>query len=207
MIMRVHDLLEIDAQAFIEGSAPTPAWVVESLQSAPFVVVRRAPVVQGLIAIGVRGEARGQRWAGTCAPNWVRSVVTPVELLSRVEVTLTRSIPPLQSLTQLACNETWSSLPHAWGPGGSVGFELASGRPTATPQSDLDLVIYADDRLGAEDAKRLHAAAQNLPSAVDVRVETPACGFSLAEYANQAPAPILLRTASGVMLGTDPWAP
>jgi phosphoribosyl-dephospho-CoA transferase len=115
------------------------------------------------------------------------------------------AIPALRSLALLAGHPTWSALPHTWGPGGSVGFELAAGRPTASPQSDLDLVIYADERLTVEEAKRLHTAAQNLPSAVDVRVETPVCGFSLTEYANQAPAPILLRKTSGVMLGADPW--
>lgn len=208
MIMRIHDLLEIDARAFIEASPSAPDWVVESLHAAPFVVVRRAPEVQGLVAVGVRGEARSQRWAGACVPSWIRSVLTPVELMSRVRSALTRAptIPALRSLTLLADNPTWSSLPHTWGPGGSVGFELATGRPTARLQSDLDLVIYANARLCAEEARRLQAATQNLPSAVDVRVETPVCGFSLAEYASQAPAPILLRTTSGVMLGSDPWA-
>ena len=208
MIVRVHDLLEIDAQAFIEASPSAPGWVVESLHAAPFVVVRRAPQVPGLVAVGVRGEARNQRWAGACVPSWIRSVLTPVELMSRVRSALTRAptIPALRSLALLAGNPTWSSLPHTWGPGGGVGFELASGRPTASLQSDLDLVIYANARLSAEEARRLQAATQSLPSAVDVRVETPVCGFSLTEYASQAPAPILLRTTSGVMLASDPWA-
>ena len=234
MIMRVHDLLEIDAQAFIEASPSAPGWVVESLHAAPFVVVRRAPQVQGLVAVGVRGEARNQRWAGACVPSSIRSVLTPVELMSRAQLAVAiapsarqiladsgqpgrhpapvplqsrfDTVPALRSLTLLADNPTWSSLPHTWGPGGSVGFELATGRSTASLQSDLDLVIYANARLSAEEARRLQAATQNLPSAVDVRVETPVCGFSLTEYASQAPAPILLRTTSGVMLGSDPWA-
>jgi len=111
----------------------------------------------------------------------------------------------MRSLSLLAGNETWHGFPQAWGPGGSIGFELATGRDTATPHSDLDVVIYADERFSAVEAKRLHAATRFLPSMVDVLVETPVCGFALTEYATQAPAPILLRTASGVMLGADPW--
>jgi phosphoribosyl-dephospho-CoA transferase len=116
-----------------------------------------------------------------------------------------QAIPALRSLVLLANNQTWRAFPQAWGPGGSVGFELASGRDTATPQSDLDVVIYADQPLSADQARCLHAATQHLPSTVDVRVETPVCGFSLTEYATQTPAPILLRTTSGVLLGADPW--
>ena len=117
----------------------------------------------------------------------------------------TQAIPALRSLVSLASSETWQAFPQPWGPGGSVGFELATGRDTATPQSDLDVVIYADERLSAQEAKRLHAATQHLAAIVDVRVETPVCGFSLTEYASQTPAPILLRTASGALLGVDPW--
>ena len=116
-----------------------------------------------------------------------------------------QAIPALRSLAALASNQTWQAFPQPWGPGGSVGFELATGRDTATPQSDLDVVIYADERLSAQEARRLHAATQHLPAIVDVRVETPVCGFSLTEYASQTPAPILLRTASGALLGVDPW--
>jgi phosphoribosyl-dephospho-CoA transferase len=202
MIMRIHDLLEIDVQAFVEKNAAVPDWVVESLTAAPFVVVRRACVARGSIPVGVRGGARSQRWAGTCAPGWIRSVVTPIELKSRIIPT---TLPAFRSLTLLAASEAWSSFPQAWGPGGSVGFELATGHPTVSPQSDLDLVIYADDRLSVEEAQRLHVSTRNLPSAVDVRVETPVCGFSLTEYTTQAPSSILLRTPAGVMLGADPW--
>jgi phosphoribosyl-dephospho-CoA transferase len=102
--------------------------------------------------------------------------------------------------------DRWNALNFPWGPGGSVGFELATGHPVATPQSDLDIVIYAETRMTPVEARVLWESAQELPAAVDIRVETPACGFSLTEYANRAPAPILLRYASGTVLGADPWA-
>ena len=233
MSARIHDLLEVDTRALLEANVSAPLWVAESLSAAPFVVVRRGLISPEGVPIGVRGEGRGQRWAGTCDPGWIRAALTPAELLLRFRASLrntsgsepldrdaalrpwlarVEAIPALRSLALLASDETWSAFPHAWGPGGSVGFELASGRPTAGARSDLDLVIYAAERLGVADAKCLHAAMNSLtsaarrpPSAVDVRVETPFCGFSLTEYVTKAPTPILLRTVSGVMLGSDPW--
>ena len=238
MFARIHDLLEIDVERFLQAQVETPAeWVAGSLREAPFVVVRRGLVSteQG-ISIGVRGTRRNERWAGVCYPNIVRAMVTPQALLRRVVsagqiaslsqrgpahgVTPSASglmpsassatpsarsaaLPALRSLPLLA--ERWSELKSDWGPGGSVGFELATGCHVVSPQSDLDVVIYAQTPLGTAEARALLDCAQGLPAAVDVRVETPICGFSLAEYANRAPAPILLRFASGTAPGSDPW--
>jgi phosphoribosyl-dephospho-CoA transferase len=204
MSARIHDLLEIDAERFLQGQSSAPGWVAESLRDAPFVVVRRGPTEEGL-PIGVRGPQRNERWAGVCHPDIVRAIVTPQMLLSRV-VPATRSaaIPALCSLPCLA--ERWREFGTPWGPGGSVGFELATGRHVTTPQSDLDIVIYADTPMTASTAQTLRDCAQGLPAAVDIRVETRSCGFSLTEYASRSPAPILIRFASGTVLAADPWA-
>jgi phosphoribosyl-dephospho-CoA transferase len=123
-----------------------------------------------------------------------------------VPPTRTDTVPALRTLALLA--DRWKALDSPWGPGGSVGFELATGHPVATPQSDLDIVIYAAGRMTHDEARVLHESAQGLPAAVDIRVETPTCGFSLTEYANAAPlAPILLRFPYGTALGPDPWTP
>jgi phosphoribosyl-dephospho-CoA transferase len=82
---------------------------------------------------------------------------------------------------------------------------LATGLHIVTPQSDLDVVIYAHERMTVNEAGLLRDSTQGLPAPVDIRVETPICGFSLVEYANRAPTPILLRTESGALLGADPW--
>ena len=238
MFARIHDLLEIDVERFLQAQVEAPGWVAESLREAPFVVVRRGLVSteQG-ISIGVRGTRRSERWAGVCYPDIVRATVTPPELLRRVVSAgqfaplsqrghardvmpaesgatpsandLTPSarsaaIPALRSLPLLA--ERWSELKSDWGPGGSVGFELATGCHVVSPQSDLDVVIYAQTPLGTAEARVLLDCAQGLPAAVDIRVETPICGFSLTEYANRGAAPILLRFASGTAFGSDPWA-
>jgi phosphoribosyl-dephospho-CoA transferase len=115
------------------------------------------------------------------------------------------NIPALRSLRLLA--ERWADLDRPWGPGGSIGFELATDRHVARAESDLDVVIYADTPMEVAEARRLSDLTSNgFPTAVDVRVETPVCGFSLIEYATRSPSPILLRVVSAVVLGTDPWS-
>ena len=209
MFARIHDLLEIDVERFLQAQVEAPGWVAESLREAPFVVVRRGlgSMEQG-ISIGVRGMRRNERWGGVCQPGIVRTILTPQGLLRRVvsasQAARSATLPALRSLPLLT--ERWSELQSDWGPGGSVGFELATGCHVVSPQSDLDVVIYAQTPMGKAEARALLDCAQGLPAAVDIRVETPICGFSLAEFANRAPAPILLRFASGTALGSDPWA-
>jgi phosphoribosyl-dephospho-CoA transferase len=97
------------------------------------------------------------------------------------------------------------NLDRPWGPGGSVGFELATGNHVVKPEGDLDIVIYAERSMTANEARSLCHSTMDLPAAVDIRVETSISGFSLWEYASQSPAPILLRTSNEVILGSDPW--
>ena len=89
--------------------------------------------------------------------------------------------------------------------GGSLGFELASGKSTTTSGSDLDIIIYADEQFSRTVAQQLIAATNNLEVPVDIRIETPMCGFSLAEYAGSDAQKILLRTSAGPVLAHEPW--
>jgi phosphoribosyl-dephospho-CoA transferase len=203
-IIRTHDLLEIDAKHFISPQSSAPHWVKEELSESPFVVVRRGLATGQDVPIGVRGAQRNQRWAAFCHPKLLKSILTPSQLLSRtIPITRASVIPALRALISL--KDRWKDFVLPWGPGGSVGFELASGRHVVTPESDLDIVIYAERRMTAEEAKSLCDRAMNLPAVVDIRVETPVCGFSQSEFASRSPAAILLRAPSGIVLGRDPW--
>ena len=203
--VRTHDLLEIDAKQFIFSHTSAPQWVEENLPKIPFVVVRRGLATGQEIPIGVRGTERSQRWAAFCHPKLVKSILTPPQLLSRTIVTSRAdAIPALRALNLL--KGRWKDLIPPWGPGGSIGFELASGSHVAKPESDLDIVIYAERRMTADEAKSVCDRAMHLPAAVDIRVESPVCGFSLREFAGQSPAAILLRAPSGIVLGRDPWS-
>ena len=202
--VRTHDLLEIDAKQLISSQAFAPQWVKAELSQNPFVVVRRGRATGYEIPIGVRGTERNQRWAAFCHPKLVKRILTPSQLLSRaISTSPADVIPAFRALNLL--KERWIDLDHPWGPGGSVGFELASGTHVVKPESDLDIVIYAERSMTADEAKSLCDRAMNLPAVVDIRVETHVCGFSLWEFARQSPAGILVRTLSGIMLARDPW--
>jgi phosphoribosyl-dephospho-CoA transferase len=191
--MRIHDLLEIDVARFPQA---LPDWVQESLQRAPFVVVRRGNLTDDEIPVGIRGALRNERWATFCPRRLIKRVLTPEALLCRE---IPDHMPALRALRLL--KERWRCN---WGPGGSVGFELATGQAVVTPSSDLDAVIYASEPIDMSEARGLLDSTRSLPAAVDVRVETPRVGFSLAEYVRGEE--LLLRTPQGAVLGTNPWS-
>jgi phosphoribosyl-dephospho-CoA transferase len=203
--VQTHDLLEIDANQLIAAQAAAPQWVKESLRKSPFVVVRRDRTTGEQIPVGVRGAERNQRWATFCHSKFVKSILAPPQLLRRtVPISRANVIAAFRAFTIL--KDRWRDFNRPWGPGGSVGFELATNTHVAKPESDLDVVLYAERRMTAEEAKSLCDRAMNLPAVVDIRVETPACGFSLIEYAEAELSSILLRTPSGHLLGDDPWS-
>ena len=204
MMRRVHHLLEIDAKQFCLVQNSLPRWVEEELRRTPFVVVRRGVEMELGIPVGVRGAARNERWAAFCDPKFVKRVIAPPQLIGCAAPAFRMdAIPALRSLRIL--EGRWSTIPYPWGPGGSIGFELATGSQVAMPASDLDIVIYIDGRMTTGEGADLCLSAGDLPAAVDIRVETPTCGFSLKEYADQGPERILLRTPTGVVLEADPW--
>jgi phosphoribosyl-dephospho-CoA transferase len=203
MTWRVHYLLEIDAKQFCMLQESLPRWVKEELQRVPFVVVRRGVELDLGIPVGIRGGARNERWAAFCDPKFVKSVIPPPQLLGCAAAFRMDAVPAFRSLRIL--EDRWRTIPHPWGPGGSVGFDLATGSQVATAASDLDIVLYIDGRMTTGEATDLCFSASDLPTTVDIRGETATCGFSLKEYANQGPEGILLRTPTGVVLGTDPW--
>jgi phosphoribosyl-dephospho-CoA transferase len=164
---------------------------------------------QDRVPVGIRGQDRSQRWAAWCPIEAIQQVVTPAQLLERLNGTShgDSDVSPVhRGLCYLAAAWQWFTKSH-WGPGGSLGFELATGIRVTTPQSDLDIIIFADEHLPRSDALKLLASAITLDLPVDIRVETPICGFSLSEYAAVTGNPILLRTPAGPILGRDPWRP
>jgi phosphoribosyl-dephospho-CoA transferase len=206
--IRPHYLLKIDTAAISCGShsfdVSVPASVRRELEETNFVVVRRGVVTQNWVPIGIRGPHRSQRWAAWYPRYAIQGIVKPMDLLTRADTLNDRDISPARCAFQSLRN-AWQSLAYPWGPAGSLGFEAATGKQTTTMRSDLDVVIYADEPLSRRDAQRLLAAADDLEVTVDIRIETPMCGFSLAEYATPPTKTILLRTNAGPILGDDPW--
>lgn len=201
---QVHDLLQLDTASFDPDCISAPDWAKERLTVCPWVVVRRAEAPDGQFAVGVRGTLRSERWAWFICKNMIRQIVRPSQLLAVMQSSaLAPRKPPFTALQQLI--ERWRDLSLPWGPAGSVGFELATGCPVTSDSSDLDIVIRAEERVSLEQARSLCEHPSGIRTKVDIRVETPDCGFALQEYAYTSSA-ILLRYPDGPRMGVDPWA-
>jgi phosphoribosyl-dephospho-CoA transferase len=204
--MPVHALLRIVPGAL--SGAPAPAWVVARLGPAPWVVVRREGMRAGLIAVGVRGGTRAERFAAWLDPGAVLECVTPLELAAR---RCWKDHPLRAPPAALACLEEVESIlqrhgfGRSWGPTGSVGFELATALPTVTAWSDLDLIVRPAHRLAPAAATALWTELSQLAVRTDVLLETAQCAVALAEYARAA-RPFVVRTPAGPRLSDDPWA-
>jgi phosphoribosyl-dephospho-CoA transferase len=206
--IRPHYLLKIDTMAISfpgrSFNESVPVSVRRELEETNFVVVRRGVITENWVPIGIRGHERSQRWAAWYPRYAIQEIVKPMDLLTQIDTVNDRDFsPPHRALRSLM--KTWQWLTYPWGPAGSLGFEVATRRQTTTMRSDLDVVIYADEPLPRRDAQRLLAAADDLEVTVDIRIETPTCGFSLTEYATSPTKKILLRTITGPILGDDPW--
>ena len=202
-----HDLIRLREPIALTVDASVPAWVEPALLRTPWVVVRRGHVRDGMIPVGVRGLARQQRFAAVLAVAEIADRLSPEELTeSRYVIARRRKdeAPALAALARVA--PILASRGHRWGPGGSVGFEIATGVATATSSSDLDLILRQDHRLGLDEAIDLRAvlAEAAAPARVDVLLETPRGGVSLADLAAM-PARVLVRTPDGPRLSADPW--
>jgi phosphoribosyl-dephospho-CoA transferase len=201
---QVHDLLQVDPESVNPGCPAERAWVRDALVTCPWVVVRRDEAPEDHIAVGVRGATRGDRWGGFIAKDQIRGIARPEELLLlRRSSRYVPRTPALKALRQV--DERWCHLTFAWGPAGSVGFELATAQFSTNDSSDLDLIIRAPARISRERARSLWERTHGLAVHVDVRVETPRCGFSLEEYACESSGRILLRYPNGPKPGADPW--
>jgi phosphoribosyl-dephospho-CoA transferase len=199
-----HALLRIAGADSLLWTGAPPAWALTSLARTPWVVVRRARG-SGLIPVGVRGTLRAERLAAWLHPGQVLESLTPLQLAARRAWRTSERrtlVPALAALD--AVDALLRARGVAWGPCGSVGFELASGTPTASPASDLDVMIAAATPVPPTVALALLTALTHLPVRVDAQLEVPHGAVALTEYA-AARGPLALRTVDGVRLVRDPW--
>jgi phosphoribosyl-dephospho-CoA transferase len=202
-----HDLIRLREPLVLAESAPVPSWVEPVLRRIPWVVVRRGVVRNGMVPVGVRGLTRSQRFAALVAVDDIAERLSPEDLTdSRYAMELKHkdATPALDALARVA--PLLARLGRRWGPGGGVGFEIATGERTITPLSDLDLILRQDRRLEPQEARTLLDAltAAAAPVRIDVILETPAGGVTLADLAAR-PGQVLVRSWNGVHLADDPW--
>ena len=191
-MVNAHDLLWGMTPAHLPADAP--AWAVGALGA---VVVRRAVVAPGFVAVGVRGQLREQRFAAVMPMTAVQRRVAPEALR---DVIGARDLPALQALDQVRP----VLAPLNWGVSGSAGFELATGIEALHAQSDLDLILRTPTPLDRQDARDLLATLDTAVCAVDVQLQTPFGAIALREWAGPSRR-VLLKTATGAHLVVDPW--
>ncbi|RQH08873.1 malonate decarboxylase holo-ACP synthase [Paraburkholderia dinghuensis] len=201
---RAHDLLRVTRRARADNE---PDWVREALVRAPWAVVRRAQAADGFVAVGIRGATRAQRFGTWLHHQDVETICSPEDLLSTSPSDDRAALPAFAALTVLRASP--SALDeYTWGPTGSAGFELATGAPTVSASSDLDLLIRMPERPASAAidalADLLARAAERTGTRVDVQIETPAGGVAFVELAARKPL-VLARASDGPRLVEDAW--
>ncbi|GGC83516.1 phosphoribosyl-dephospho-CoA transferase [Thalassobacillus devorans] len=201
MVIQPHDLLELkEPLKQLITDASIPDWVHDTLEDAPFVVVRRAPIKNGKVPVGVRGYTRSERFAAFISIDSIARQITPEQLAREkrwLEIQRDIYLKAIDSLDLV--EEVLHVCQLDWGPVGSVGFELASGRPTIHESSDLDIVIRGIEGLSLKTAQKIIEEFDIAPARIDPLVETPEGAFSLIEYSCEVPS-MMLRTKEGPIL-------
>jgi phosphoribosyl-dephospho-CoA transferase len=201
--LHVHDLILLRTKSAVISTQGDPACPYLN-PNRPWVVVRRGRISDGLIPVGVRGSQRHERYAGFTESGEVLEIRRPVQLRLVLAEDSRRGLQAFRTLSYLESH--LAGLEMSWGPGGSVGYELASGAPAVRDGSDLDFILFAPRKLEITEAQDLWRIISSAPGKVDALVETPFCGLSLEEFVTTSPRKILLRTSDGRILGSNPWS-
>ena len=199
-LVRTHDLVRVtDPELLVPSGAPD--WVLAAVSTTPWVVVRRAAAAAGQLSVGVRGATRALRHATAIPIASVAEALPPEALVPRID-DMPTDLPARRSLH--AARRRLDALGETWGPTGSMGFELAAGAPTVTPESDLDLVVRARGWSSRARFERLAGVLAELPARVDCQIETAEGAIALTEIVSDA-RELLLRTPTGPRLIESPW--
>ena len=195
--LQAHDLLWGMTVDHLDGSAPI--WAIEAMQAGHPVVVRRAITDSAMVAVGIRGKARHQRYATQMPKPAIIRCVSPEQL---VNIDL-QAFPHLQQrLVGIANVMEYFAV--QWGYAGSVGFELATGIRVVHAQSDIDLIMRMPNYLDKQLAHQMLIQLEETTEKVDVQLQTPHGGVALKEWARGS-SKILLKSSHAAVLVENPW--
>ncbi|BDR58579.1 malonate decarboxylase holo-ACP synthase [Xylocopilactobacillus apicola] len=199
-----HTLVKIkDLTRFFDENLQIPEWSQDILQQTPFVIVRRGSNNSSL-PVGIRGFKKSQRFAADLSfDNW-EDPVTPRDTKDLISSVTEEQLqkPAFKTLHQISP----LMIKYNWGVSGSLQFEVVTKIPMVNPNSDLDVIITADQvEFDQQTALDLIDRLNQFKTHVDVQIVHGQNGFSLEEYANQRAKTILVKTAQGPQLVENPW--
>ena len=124
-----HDLIRLREPIALSVGRAGASVGRAGARTDPWVVVRRGYVRDGMMPVGVRGLTR----KSGLPPFWrsprLADRLSPEELTDSrhvIERSRKDAVPALAALARVA--PILASRGHRWGPGGSVGFEIATRR-------------------------------------------------------------------------------
>lgn len=205
-----HDLLTFanNADLILEEN-PLPEWAKDSLSKAKIVVVRRGLIKDNLILVGLRGYERNQRLAGYLNISAIKKQYHPDYFIKHQSW---KKLPTGRQklLAFQALNRLYPLLKNVnWGISGSLAYEMATGvrmvKESPEHISDLDLIMPDLPRMSTNKANEFLQRLNNYGVHADVQVVHGQRGFSLEEYALGRDRQILIKTAKGPILSSDPW--
>jgi phosphoribosyl-dephospho-CoA transferase len=200
--MRAHDLLWIaeDPELFPD---PQLAWVRDALSEMPVTVVRRAEAPPGFVAVGIRGRSRDLRFAALIKLSDVRNLRTPESLASeRGWRENLAEIPPRLREALALFDELGNREKFVWGPVGSVGYQLATGLPVTTSESDVDVLIRCEVPPDDLMLSAVRHTARKSMARLDVILDGPPGAVALEELHSRD---VLLKTSRGPRIALFAW--
>jgi phosphoribosyl-dephospho-CoA transferase len=204
---RTHDLVCFRVRGYEDH---LPDWVDRVRGHSWAVVRRQEPTARGMIAAGVRGRERSERQAVELRVDDIVRRLSPEDLVvpsAGLATSTDLPSPGIRASLELitANSSSWFGS-RAWGPTGSVGFQLATRVPVVRETSDLDLIVRAREYLSPADARSVLDRLAGLPCRVDCLLETTAGAVALVEWARSSNGDVLLRSARGPRLTKNPWS-
>lgn len=198
MEIKVHDIVRFSAINDIENAIDQPAWVKDAPTAKNFGVVRRMPITDKIVPIGLRGNRREQRYGAFIHESKITEVISPVSLVERIEGLGDQ----IYSHALFSIKEKFKKYKLAWGPTGSVGFEIATSIQATIPTSDIDICLYLNE-IDTELLVKLGDFLEGLDRRIDVQVELPTIGaFLLNDYLQYNKTGFIVRTKFGPHLCT-----
>jgi phosphoribosyl-dephospho-CoA transferase len=147
------------------------------------------------LPVGVRGHGRARRHATFIESSCIAEVLRPTDLVGRID-----ELPDVAVKHALAeVTALLAPTGMCWGPGGSVGFTLATRICAVTRSSDLDVVLTVDEVPPLAMLAELRESFRRLPARVDCQLDLPIGGVALDDLLGPAEV-VLVRTADGPVL-------